>query len=202
MRIALFVVGISSALFACGGPGSFDGTVSGVTLKPKETIFIRQPFQLSLPGQTVPVTFGDAIGVLMSDQKGICDRLKNNTAVPGGVGLAIGLAVTQGGLSVSSDLTTGSYRLINPIVDAFSTPPQGTRLMYPVFDKLDDNCQGTLKTNGQASGGTVKVESFEAGKTLTGTFDLTFGGGDGKGDFNATFCDYEVPNNATAPTCG
>ena len=180
------------ALAACGGPGSFDGTVAGNTLDVKEAVFFVQPFTF---GTT---SVGNAIALGLSGQTGTCDSLKANTTKANGTALTMALGVMQGGLSVSDDLTSGSYRLLT-ILDGLNPPAAGTRVYYSAFDKLDATCKDTTSQTGLATGGSITVDGYTAGKSVTGSFDLQFGSDTGKGSFNATFCDYQLPT--TTPAC-
>src|SRR5262249_28492114 len=101
-------------LAACGGPGNFEGSVGGNSLSVKESIFFIQPFQTAL-GQGAAVTLGNAVTVFMSDQTGLCDKLKSNTVVHAAAAQVLVLAVANGGLSITDNLTTGSYRLFTAL---------------------------------------------------------------------------------------
>ena len=60
------------ALVACGGPGSFDGTVNGITMSVKDAVFL-----------TPKDGNGNVVGLVlsMSDQPGLCASLQAQQVV-------------------------------------------------------------------------------------------------------------------------
>jgi hypothetical protein len=193
--ISVASVAIGGLTTGCNsGPGSFTGTVAGNSLEVKDAIFFTQPITQGT------LSLGSGVVLLMSSQTGSCDMLKNNQLKANSTGFGSILGVAGGGLNIESNLTTGSYRILTT-TDLLNPPPSGTRLAIPAFEKLDAQCQNSIGTSGDATSGTVNVDSFTNNKTLTGHFDLDFGTDSGTGDFNATFCDYQASTVETTPTC-
>jgi hypothetical protein len=187
-------------LTACGGPGSFDGTVQGNTLPVKESVFFRGS---NVASQTGSVASGSGVVIALSDKTHLCDMLKNNQLTADSTSFIMLLGVSQGGLTFTDVLSTGKYRLFNPLTDIIPPLASGTRLTFPIFTKLDGQCQNGLGANGAATGGSVTLDHFDPvnGGFATGSFDLAFNSDNGQGTFNAPFCDYQPPASNPAPTC-
>jgi hypothetical protein len=195
MLVLLLVV-----LTACGGPGNFEGTVQGNSLPVKETIFLQGT---NVASQTGSSAGGSGVVILMSDQTHLCDKLKSNELVPNSTEFIILLGVSQGGLTFSDALSTGKYRLFNALTDIIPPLAAGTRIAFPLFTKLDGQCQNGLGLGGAASGGSVTLDSFKpvSGGYASGSFDLSFNSDSGKGSFNALFCDFQPAAAPAAPAC-
>ncbi len=185
MKKSAFVAALLLCV-ACA-PGSFNGTVAGNGLDVQDVVFIP-----------MKDTGGAIKGVMvgMSDVFDICTLMKANKEPKNAT------TVTFSVMTLNADYT-------------FATPAAGD---YPIrttvpasgnyagggFAKLDSTCTDTIADpQGTAQSGTVKVSSItlEAGGTMSGTFDVTFGTSDtATGSFAAAYCDAPL-DSGTTPTC-
>jgi len=169
------------ALAGCGGPGSFQGTVDGLTLAVKDSLFLAYN-----PG-------GDQLALLvllMTDKPGLCEAMKAG--------------------NIFSNTTYFQAALGDSLSDPSALPPPGdfivtngfappARFTFATVFRTDASCGLPASVDGHD--GTVSVRQYRAqsGGSMTGTFDATFGtfepAGHATGDFNADFCD--VPSVAS-----
>jgi hypothetical protein len=185
-----FVIAVV-ALFnvACGGPGSFNGTVAGKKLDVEDSVF-------------VPVRdgTGKTIGayLVMADVPDICATLKANREPKGATALILGMMrIGADGTFLAPD--KGDYA----IVDSLTSPPRAP-IAFGSFQKSDSNCTNELaESQANARSGLVKIDAIELkeGGSMSGSFDITFGsqGDKTKGTFNAAYC--FVPDSATGSNC-
>ncbi len=194
-RIVVFVALLGSLSIACGGAGSFSGSVRGNELDVRDAVFYVSEFG-------APGFGGSGVALVMSDQTNACTRLKENHLAPNGTMLSVGLGVSGGGTSITPLLTNGDYRLFT-LLDLLNPPPAGTRLMISSFEKLDAGCVTTLGSQGVVTAGNVTVDSFKSGSGghVTGNFTLSFGVDEGEGTFSADFCDFDPSDSLPAQTC-
>lgn len=173
--IALLIAAVT--LGACGGPGSFSGTVAGNPLAVRDAIF----------GLTRDASGRATTAVLvMADVPDICTSVKANRNPKGATYLAVALTRLTGLVLAPPDV--GDYT-----VTTFPTT-SGNYALSGAFIKNDPSCLNTIAA--QSSGfksGLIKIGSYraEVGGGMSGTFDVTVGNQDDKatGSFSARFCD-------------
>jgi len=170
-----FALAAGLALAGCGGPGSFNGTVGGLSLAVKDSIFLATRNSGQVAGLTL----------LMTDQAGICEALKGGKLIHNGTYFFAVLGESSG--SQLTAPTAGEYAVV-------TNSPPASRFFLGGLTKTDATCQSTNSV--QAVGGTVTLSGYkaEAGGSMTGKFDLTFGqtAERGTGDFDADFCDASI----------
>src|SRR5689334_9675027 len=90
------------ALVACGGPGSFDGTVNGITMSVKDAVFL-----------TPKDGNGNVVGLVlsMSDQPGLCASLQAQQVVHDSTNFVASLSEFSGGGQVPP--TPGDFPVYN-----------------------------------------------------------------------------------------
>lgn len=170
-----FALAAGLILAGCGGPGRFDGTVGGMSLAVKDSIFLATRNS----GQVAMLT------LLMTDQAGLCEALKGGKVIHGGTYFVAAMGESSG--SQITAPTAGEYT-----VTTGSSP--ASRFAFGALTKTDATCQSINSV--QAAGGNVTMGGYkaEAGGTMTGKFDLTFGQAAERatGDFDADFCDVSL----------
>jgi hypothetical protein len=169
----MWVVAAALALAGCGGPGSFHGTVGGMTLEVKDSLFLAQK---NSSGQIASLV------LLMTDKPGLCDAMKAGNIISSMIYFQAVLSETSSGqIAVPS---AGDYT----VTDGTSVPP---KFAIASVSRTDATCHSTQTVGG--AGGKITLSGYkaEAGGELTGTFDATFGttAERGSGDFNAEYCD-------------
>jgi hypothetical protein len=161
------------ALAACGGPGSFEGTVNGVNLAVKDSVFVASR------NSSDQVT---ALQLFLTDRPGLCAALQARAQFTSSIVFfaTFGHSDPANGQLVVP--TAGEYPVFSGSLGRFSVPG---------LAQVDATCQQAHSDF--ASGGTVTLKGYqaEAGASMTGSFDLTFNpqGHQGKGSFDADFCD-------------
>lgn len=188
-------IGLASALLlltlGCGGPGSFNGEVTGIKLAVNDAAFVPVRTDTGeIWGTALVLT---DVADLCADMKALRDR-KNATY------LSFSVFRTNGSSSGWPFLSPdkGTYTVIDG--NATSLP---TNFAYSEFWKNDANCQNVVASDrSDGRSGTVDVESiaFQSDGSMTGKFDVTFGVQADKvtGTFNASYCD---PPTATTFNC-
>lgn len=186
MKRILVAVTAVAALSGCVG-NSFNGTVLGNSLSVADAVFalLRDGTGKS-----------QGLSVILSDKANICSTLKANRVPKAASGLGMTLfSVNAAGELLAPD--KGDYTVIT------ATPTSAGKYTWGSFSKTDSNCTGILTdAQTEARSGIIKVTDFKAetGGTLTGTFDITFGGQGDKvtGTIAATYCDLttlpQTPN--------
>jgi hypothetical protein len=176
-----WLVAFSAGLAACGGgPGSFDGKVASYTLDVKDVAYVD-----------FPTDEGVVATVVLADSDNLCDAIKGLQVPKNLTSLVIGLGKV--GTNSVDYATTGKYTLEQGSLDV------GGLYASAEFGKDDASCNQVMSAT--ATSGSVEVTSLTRGKSMAGKFDLTFAGGSGTGDFDATFCDAS-PSDLNAPaTC-
>ena len=177
------VAALAAVLAGCGGgPGSFQGNVSGMTLDVKDSLFLAHK---NSSGQVA------ALVLIMTSKAGLCEAMKSGSNLSSLTYFQATLAQTASGQSETP--TAGDFTVTN----GSSIQPKFALIG---MSQTDTACHSTINVGG--AGGTITLSQFkaEAGGTMTGTFDATFGGQSerGTGNFNADFCDA-VPSSS--PTC-
>jgi hypothetical protein len=172
MNRIIWTVAAALTLTACGGPGSFHGTVGGMTLEVKDSLFIAQ----SSGGQVATLV------QLMTDKPGLCDAMRSGNVLKDMIYFQAVLTETSNSqLAVPS---AGDYT----VTDGSSVPP---KFALASVSRTDSTCHSTQTVGG--AGGRITLSSYkaEAGGLMTGSFDATFGtaADKGTGDFSAEFCD-------------
>ncbi len=174
------------ALAACG-PGSFDGTVSGIKLDVKSAVFLQ-----GKDGNGSP----NSAWLALADVSNPCDMLKANRMQKSG---AYALFVLE--------QFDANNKAIQPGVAEYTVTDNiftfSGNVAFANFVKNDTNCTNTLQSkNSTGRSGLIKVTSYKGatGGSIGGSFDVTFGDQNDKvtGSFNAPFCEAEIPNN---PNC-
>lgn len=177
-----------AAAVGCGGPGSFNGTVTGLTLDVKSSAYLDAK---DSNGKVVGVV------VFLTDQADICRSLEAGTEPKGMNAFAMeALVVDASGNLVAP--ASGSYEVFDP-----STSPQTAgNFAIAVFAHLDSSCVNTV-SNDKADGhsGTVHLDALTLEKSASGSFDISMGsqGDHVTGSFDAAFCNADA--NATLK-CG
>lgn len=123
--------------------------------------------------------------VWLSSSDKLCENLAMNTYPKDGRILKLTLRPVE----------TGSFT-VDP-----STATGNTHTAFMQFFALDAACKSTIMF-GDSVGttGTVTVKSFEASKSIDGSFDLTFGSSDKvTGTFFGSYCD--APTTYPSPEC-
>lgn len=170
---SMWVVATALALAGCGGPGSFHGTVGGMTLDVKDSFFLAQK---NSSGQVASLV------LLMTDKPGLCEAMAAGNVLSSMIYFQA--VLTQISSGQNQVPTSGDFS----VTDGSSVPPKFALIS---LSKTDTTCHSTMTVGG--SGGTITLNQYkpEAGGTMTGTFDVTMGGTSerGNGDFNADFCD-------------
>ncbi|HYV46240.1 MAG TPA: hypothetical protein VFA20_15330 [Myxococcaceae bacterium] len=165
---------IAVALAGCGparNPGSFQGTVNGLTLDVKDSLFFVHPDRSGEP----------LLWLLMVDRPGLCEAMKTGHLLPKMNYFQAAMGETSSDPSALP--TPGDFTAVY----GSSSP---SRYAAPSMNSTDEICSRGLPTF--AAGGTVTVGDYkaQAGGSMTGTFDLTFAAGEqATGDFDAGFCD-------------
>lgn len=184
------ICGLAGAvvLSACG-PGSVNGKVGGLELDVADAIFIA--------GDR-----GDGIQVLdinLTDSEGVCTAFKANRASKNQTALSFRLLFLRDDGNQLTSLTPdkGEYTILRP--DQSIT--KGGHFGWSYFNRTDAACRGTLTTStGGATSGLVTIKDYKERETISGDFDLTFGGNDKvKGSFHASFCDAST--STSNPSC-
>jgi hypothetical protein len=161
------------ALLAACGPGSFEGTVSGVTLDVKDAAFTVAKDPAGQP---------ELLVVYLSDQPNVCDLLKAGSNARSSTTLSLWFFQEDqpGGNTVVP--TPGRYVVRDDTV---------TRHSLPELLKLDSGCLSNVDAAGLAGSATLDSYQAEPGGSLSGSFAVAFNpnGDQGKGTFNAPFCD-------------
>ncbi|HEU4759266.1 MAG TPA: hypothetical protein VFT91_04710 [Dehalococcoidia bacterium] len=175
---------VAGLLTACGGD-FFSGTVRGASFQPRDAVFMTS----SPPGSTGQLAF-----VAMSDQSGLCDKLKANQAPKSSsmFGLVLGVMDTTG----LGALVPGSY-----VVVSRSSSTTGN-ISMAFFDHLDAWCQSTFgPASAEGTAGSVELTdiTIEAGGSASGTFDVNFDTDRVTGSFVAPYCDGTM--STREPTC-
>jgi hypothetical protein len=169
---SMWVVAAALATAGCGGPGSFHGTVGGMTLEVKDSLFLAQQSQ----GQTASLV------LLMTDKPGLCEAMKAGKVLSNMTYLQVVLTETYNSQLVVP--TTGDYG----VTDGTTVPP---KFALASLSRTDATCHSTMTVGG--AGGKISLSAYkaEASGTMNGTFDATFGATaeHGTGDFDADFCD-------------
>jgi hypothetical protein len=171
-------------LTACGG-NSMTGTVKGASLEPKEALFFLWF------GQPLPF-------IVLSDQTGMCDRLKANQVPRNATLLYLVVA------DINSDW---SYNPPQPAKYPLRTDSVDGKTSTAVFDKQDDTCTSAIGGSVTANSGTVELTSYNYHSSTTsqpsgstsGTFDLMFYMDHVTGSFSASYC--PVTGIPVSPTC-
>lgn len=170
---SMWVVAAALALAGCGGPGSFHGTVGGMTLDVKDSFFLASK---NSGGQITSLV------LLMTSKPGLCEAMKSGSILSTMTYFQVVLAQTSSGQNQVP--TSGDFT----VTDGSSVP---SKFALISLSQTDATCHSTMTVGG--AGGTVTLSQYkaEANGTMNGTFDATFSGaGDrGNGDFNADFCD-------------
>jgi hypothetical protein len=165
-------------LLGCGSGNSVMGTVGGKALRPAEAVYLR--------------TTSSQVTVVLSDQGGICQRLKSGQRLSGQTVLAIHL------LSSGAPVAQGTYTVASGEQD----PDQE---VLAQFEKSDASCASEFGINEGplASAGTVELTGYAASgsDSASGTFDLSFGSDQLSGAFNAAFCDHTSLNSEAGRVC-
>ena len=175
----------------CGGPGSFNGEVSGHKLVVNDAVF---------------APFKDHVGIIgvylvMSDGEELCTDLKANR---------VRRNTTAAGFNIFRTHESGSGTFLSPdkrtytVVDILDRSPPPAAYTYCGFRKIDENCNYVLPdSSALGQSGTVDVESiaFENDGWMTGEFDVIFGTQNDRvtGSFNASYCDATL--TLTTPNC-
>lgn len=166
-------------LSACGGAGSVNGTVAGISLSVKDSFFVL-----------LRNTLGETAGmmVMMLDKPDACTTFKANRNPKNSTGVAFSMVrYTDMGKTLAPDV--GEYTVVN------GQPSRGGNYVAAYFVRTDSNCTSTVSDAARrGSSGVVKLTSLkgEANGYASGTFDVTFGTSDKvTGDFNAKFCDIQ-----------
>jgi hypothetical protein len=166
-------VALSLALAGCGGPGSFHGTVGGMTLDVKDSFFLAQK---NSSGQIASLV------LLMTDKPGLCQAMKAGNVISDMVYFQVVYAQNSGGQSEVP--SAGQFT----VTDGSSVPSKFSLIS---ISKTDATCHSTNTVGG--AGGTITLNQYkaESSGTMTGTFDVTFGpqAEHANGDFDADFCD-------------
>lgn len=165
----------------CGGPGSLQGTVGGKPVQVKDAVFLVQGQSSYLPG---------AVVVVLSDQPGLCEAVRNghwpreSTLVQ----LVLARKETTGQWG---EVGTGPYAVI-PSVTSLDKASGAIAAGYVV--RHDSACANELSAAQAAMhSGTVKVESYANG-TFAGSLDLSVGAQRDQlgGHFAARYCELET----------
>jgi len=189
MRTTLLAVA-ALTLFACGGPGSFSGTVTSIPLAVKSSVFLQQ--RDSSGKATTAV-------IALTDVDAPCDELKANRMPKNGTIVTFTLVnLDSNHAQIAADV--GDYTVTDNVVN-FLTLTGDVGLS--TFEKYDTNCTNTIQSkNADAKSGLIKVTGFKAetGGSASGTFDVTYGDQADKvtGSFDAPFCDAQITNS---PSC-
>ncbi len=178
MRVLFFAV-LALIIVGCGGPGGFDGKVSGTELKVSEALLFPAK---DGSGKLVGAYVG------MANVTGVCDRLKAGRAFKDTTAVLIAMTTLGTDLKATAP-TPGDY----PV----KLPTGAGNAAIATFVKTDSKCMTTIPGgNSNGVSGLVKLSAIklEAGGSAQGTFDITFGSQNDKttGSFNATFCDANV----------
>ena len=170
-----WVLAVALALAGCGparNPGSFQGTVNGMTLDVKDSLFFKYH---TYSGEPLLI-------LLMVDQPGLCGAMKTGHFLPN-------MTYFQAALG---ELSSDPSALPTP--GTFIVPDGSSstsKYVVPLMNSTDETCSRGLPISG--FGGTATVDQYEAqsGGSMTGTFDVTFGTAaePATGDFDAAFCD-------------
>jgi hypothetical protein len=169
------------------GCNSFQGRVGGTELQVVEALFFPYKENGAVTGASV----------IMSNKAKLCDSLKGNRVPKNSVYMVMSIGRYTSSGAVAPD--TGDYTITSGSV----TSPGN--YAAAVFASLDSNCNSLLNASSSlGQSGLVKVQSYkaEAGGSMTGTFDITFGTQNDKttGAFNAAYCDLST-NFPSAPNC-
>ncbi len=184
MNRSLFVV-VAALVSACG-PGSVNGTVSGISMNVADSIFAA-----------IKDNTGRQVGlfVVMADKPNLCDSLKANRQPKSATAMVFAMVrYNAQGEELAPDV--GDYTVVEEITAAGSFASAS-------FTRSDANCTNTIAAN--ASGGKsglIKLSALkaEANGSAQATFDVTFGAGDKvTGSFNAKYCD--IASLGTNPNC-
>lgn len=175
MRSLLFGSAVALFVSACS-PGSFNGTVAGNSLSVADAIFAQ-----------VKDDNGKIFGayIVLADQPNLCDTLKANREPKQSTYVSFTLLKASDTEFLAPDI--GEYTIVTGL------PSANASSAYAQFDHSDANCTNTLSEDARTGkSGLIKLQSYkaESGGSASGTFDVTFGAGDGvKGAFNASYCD-------------
>ena len=178
-------------LAACAG-NSVNGTVKGAGLTPAEAVFVTVGGMPGMGSNPMLVAF-------MSDQAGLCDKLKANQSFKGATAYQFMLHVLN---------TTGELAPLKLERYTITTTPATAtgNVAQASFNKLDSTCASTVAGPVPATAGSIELTSFSVnmasgGASATGAasadFDLTFGTDRVTGSFSARYCEATLGT----PTC-
>ncbi|HEY8207786.1 MAG TPA: hypothetical protein VIG99_09920 [Myxococcaceae bacterium] len=163
------------ALVACGGAGSFDGTVNGFSLSVSSSFFfpVREGSSSSEVKELV---------LYMSERTGICEAFKAGNKVKDARLFAAVLSDSDVNLN-RQVIAPGAYSVGQGLAGKGVTAG---------LTQSDGSCANSVAAS--ATAGTLNLSSYgaEPGGKMNGTFDLSFApdGEKGKGFFNAVLCDF------------
>lgn len=159
-----------------GCAGSAEGKVAGHNLAVADAIF---GVQKDSDGKN------NILFVVLADKPNLCDSLKANRTPKGATSLSLGMFRIADLKLLAPDV--GEYT-VRTGADAFSNGNTAS----PTFSRQDSSCADTISNNaGDGKSGLIKLTNLKAetGGSANGTFDITFGDGNLKGSFNASYCD-------------
>lgn len=180
-RTALLLGSFLILSTACGGPGSFTGTVAKNSLAVQDAVF-------TLTTDSNGKSTGAAL--LMADKTGLCEALKQGKR-PSSMTAAYMLFFRKKDALTVLAPTATTYNVFNNLAGFFIQDGDNA---FVQFVAEDSNCSTKLALSesvGQT--GSVKVSSLKAekGGALTADFEVVFGAQSDsvKGTVNATFCE-------------
>lgn len=187
-RKLAFLAVVSGFTAACGGPGSFNGTVDGKSLTVEDAIFVPDK---DSNGKTTGVF------LVLADVPDLCSVVKANRDPKGATWVMFGLArYSSDGKVLAPD--KGEYKVVSELSGNLNG-----NVAAGVFNKSDANCSNEVPSDRRsAKSGLLTVDSIDLKQdgSMVGTFDVTFGTQADKvtGSFHATYCDFDIDSK---PNC-
>jgi hypothetical protein len=181
------LVAAVSMMGLVGCAGSADGKVAGHSLAVADAIF-----------GTLKDDNGKTLGlqVIMADKPNLCDKLKANRQPKEAVSLSFLLIRIGDNDVLAPDAVEYTVKSgLEPYTTKGNNAAAG-------FERENSSCESTIDGSAKAGrSGLIKVTNLKAetGGTANATFDVTFGDGSLKGNFNATFCD--LSSLTSRPNC-
>ncbi len=174
-------------LAACGGPGSFNGTVAGIKLDVKSSVFLQGTDSNGVP---------NSAWVALTDVPAACDEVKSNRTPKNGT-IVVFLLERYDANNKRIAPDKGDYTVTDNIFSSSGN------IAFANFSKQDTNCTNTIQAkNSTGRSGLIKVDGYKGvtGGNISGSFDVTFGDQNDRvtGGFNADFCDAAIP---LTPNC-
>ena len=190
---AAALASLCACLAACGGGGGsfrIDGTVSGISLSPRDSAFVAAAGECGHTTAGTPIK-GVLLTVLVADTAGQCAAAQGDAAIRSTTSLT--MTLVRLGTADPPAFAPGSYTV--------SAAPQAQTdgsviSIGATLDRTDAACRSTVTSgNGDgidATGGTI-IFSVLSAAAASGSFDLAFpNGGKLAGSFTTGPCSLPI----------